>query len=100
MAVALYNPAARRWLSGPLGALSGRMSFAFYLIHLLVLCSLSAWLYILLVPAGLTIWAGVGLYLVSLTATLLLATPLMLFDQWWIGLLARATRTVVARRRA
>jgi peptidoglycan/LPS O-acetylase OafA/YrhL len=87
MAVALYNPAMRRLLSGPFGLLSGRMSFSLYLIHLLVLCSLSAWLFILVIPSGLGILAVSGLFIVSLAATVILATPLMIFDQWWIRVL-------------
>ncbi len=94
MAVALYNPAAKRLLFSRAGALAGRMSFAFYLIHLLVLMSLASWLYILLLPTGPGIWSGALLFLASLTAAVVAATPLMLFDQWWIRSLGRMTRAV------
>jgi peptidoglycan/LPS O-acetylase OafA/YrhL len=88
IAVALYNPTSQRWLASPPGRFAGKISFSFYLVHLLVLCSFSSWLYILILPAGA--WTGVGLFVVSIAASLILATPLMLFDQWWIRMLNRA----------
>jgi peptidoglycan/LPS O-acetylase OafA/YrhL len=71
------------------------MSFAFYLVHLLILCSLSSWLYIMIVPAGPGVAAGVALFVVSMIAALGLAAPLMLFDRWWTGMLDRAALTVL-----
>jgi peptidoglycan/LPS O-acetylase OafA/YrhL len=94
MAVALYNPAARRWLSSPLGSLSGRVSFSFYLVHLLVLCSFSSWLYIWVVPMGPGVWAGMGLFCASIAASFVLAILLMIFDQWWIRVLGRTIRPI------
>ena len=92
MAATLYNPAIRRWLSTPLFLFAGKISFALYLVHLLVLCSFSAWLYILLLPAGPTLCQGFCLYGASLVVSIAVAVPLMLFDQWWIGLLNNVFR--------
>lgn len=99
MTVALYNPTIRRWLSSPLGAFSGRLSFSFYLVHLLVLCSLSAWLYILVSPTGPGVWSGIMLFLVSAIATLGLAVPLMMFDRCWISILEYLTTAISLPRR-
>jgi peptidoglycan/LPS O-acetylase OafA/YrhL len=95
MAVLLYNPGARRILSGRLGALTGRLSFPFYLVHLQVLCTFGVWLYLLHLPGTPTIWFNIALFLAVATAALLVATPLMLFDQWWIRTLSRAANAAL-----
>jgi peptidoglycan/LPS O-acetylase OafA/YrhL len=97
MAAALYNPASRRRLASPLGHFAGRISFSFYLLHLLVLCSFSSWLYILILPANPGAWANIGLFVVSVAASLVLAMPLMVFDQWWISVLNHVARAVARR---
>jgi peptidoglycan/LPS O-acetylase OafA/YrhL len=94
MAVALYNPASRRRLASPLGRFVGGISFSFYLVHLLVLCSFSSWVTILILSANPGVAADIGLFVVSVAASLVLATPLMIFDQWWISVLNRAARAV------
>ncbi len=94
MAVALYNPTARSWLAGRLGALAGRLSFPFYLTHLLVLTSFTCWAYIAAVPGGATPWSTAALFVATLGVTVVLATPLMWFDQWWIRVLGRAAAAV------
>jgi len=105
MTVALGNPTIRGWLASAPGRIAGQLSFAFYLVHLLILCSFSSWLYILFLPAGPGLWSGAGLFLVSLIAAALLATPLMLFDQWWLSVIGSTARTgiralgVIARGR-
>ncbi len=93
VAVVLYNPAIRRRLTNPVGHFAGQISFAFYLIHLLVLCSLSSWLYILILPASAL--SCMALFAVSLAASLTLAVPLMRVDQWWIRLLNGAVAYVI-----
>ena len=99
MSIALYSPTARRFLTGRFGVVAGRMSFAVYLVHLLVLLSLSSWLYVIFAPNGFTFWSGSAVLAVSLAAAIVAAAiPLMLFDHWWIGTLGRASRAMLSRR--
>jgi peptidoglycan/LPS O-acetylase OafA/YrhL len=90
MAVMLYNPGTRRACTGRLGAIAGELSFPFYLVHLQVICTLGAWLYLLQLPAQPSAWTNAALFVLITIAAFLAATPLMLFDQWWIGALSRA----------
>lgn len=48
MILGLYMPLVKNAFSNRSGTLLGQMSFPIYLIHLLVICSLSSWLYITL----------------------------------------------------
>lgn len=89
IAVALYHPASRRRLSGRLGARAGRLSFAIYLLHLPILLSLGAWLFRLGCPVAI-------LLPVCLVVIITVATPLAVFDGWWIGQLNRAVRATRA----
>jgi peptidoglycan/LPS O-acetylase OafA/YrhL len=89
MAVALYNPFVRRWLSSWFGALCGRLSFPFYLVHLLVLYSFSSWLYILVFSRFPAAESNILLYLFSLITALMASIPLMMFDRWWVAVLGR-----------
>lgn len=90
--VTLYNGTARYWLSGSAGAWAGRLSFPLYLVHILVLCSFTAWAYLLLAPNGLGLAAGVGLFLATTLVVLVVAYPIMQFDEWWVDRLGRLTK--------
>jgi peptidoglycan/LPS O-acetylase OafA/YrhL len=94
MGIALYNPTARGMLRCRAGALAGRMSFAVYLIHLLVICSFTSWLYLLFVPISMSLLFAVGLFGATVVAVFLAAYPLMRFDEWWVGALAKAGDTI------
>ncbi len=89
MAVFLYNPTVRAWCSGRLGKLAGRYSFPLYLVHVPVLCSVGAWLYLRHLPDATTVWSNITAFGLDLGAALLVATPLMFFDQWWLRQLHR-----------
>lgn len=91
LGVALYYPPLHRALSGRIGHAAGRLSFPFYLTHLLVMLSLSAWLTIALAPLPLQTPAALLVYAITLAAALLTATPLALFDVWWTRALGRLT---------
>lgn len=57
----LSSPIVQRPLASSLGRALGRISFTLYLIHVPVLCSLGAWLIVLLSPYGNTTAAAIGL---------------------------------------
>ncbi|PWU06183.1 MAG: hypothetical protein C5B47_07960, partial [Verrucomicrobia bacterium] len=46
MGMALYVPIVRDSLNNRIGAVLGQISFPLYLVHLLVICSISSWAYI------------------------------------------------------
>lgn len=57
----------------------GRISFPIYLVHLLVLGSVSSWLYIEIFRSG-----GVALFATTLAFCIALSLPLAAFDEWWV----------------
>jgi peptidoglycan/LPS O-acetylase OafA/YrhL len=92
--IALYCRPARRMLQCRAAAFAGRMSFAVYLVHLLLICSFSSWTYLLLAPTGLSLLFGIALFGITATLVILIAYPLMRFDEWWVGVLGKAGRLV------
>ncbi len=96
IAAVLRCAALGRGLSGPAARWLGRLSFPIYLVHVPILCSLGAAVFIrasaTLAPTGAILLTAAA----SLGATLLCAVPLALFDQWWVarlnGLAARLVR--------
>jgi peptidoglycan/LPS O-acetylase OafA/YrhL len=42
----LLNSTLQRWLSSPLSRWMGKISFSLYLVHILVICCFSSWLYL------------------------------------------------------
>lgn len=69
----LLNPGVQSVLNLPLSRWLGRVSFSLYLVHMLVLCSFSSWLYLALAPLSLggnvfVLAASVALSLVAAAA--------------------------------
>lgn len=82
----IYCPKLARPLSGKLGRLLGRFSFPLYLVHFLVIASISSFAFATVYDwtgsyAGAAATAGIITVLVSLAA----ATPLLLFDEKWVA---------------
>jgi peptidoglycan/LPS O-acetylase OafA/YrhL len=57
----------------------GRLSFPLYLVHPLVLASVSSWLYLNTFPTG-----GIVLFTATFGLCLVFSIPLALFDEWWV----------------
>ena len=83
MLLFLRAPAVRRAMSGQVGRVLGFMSFAIYLVQIVVISSASSWTFQALVawPQSIRI---VLTFLVTIVGTALLAIPLAFFDRWWV----------------
>lgn len=66
----------------------GRLSFPLYLVHMLVLGSVSSWLYLNAIPTG-----GATLFAATFAICIVCAIPLAFFDEWWV----RAVRSVFSK---
>ncbi len=82
----------RRLLTGRWAAILGRLSFPIYLLHLLVLCSAGAAVFIALQEQIGQPWAKICAAATTLAGTLLLAAPLAWLDTRWTVYLNRFVR--------
>lgn len=83
------NGTAARWL--------GRLSFPIYLLHVPILCSLGAAVFIGASAALPSAEAILVTAVASIGATLLCAVPLAMFDQWWVAILNRSAARLVGK---
>lgn len=88
MLVLLGNPSLAERLSGRLALLIGRLSFPLYLVHTLVILSLSSLAYVALAGFG-PVTAAIGAFWVTAIGALAFAVPLMLIDGYWVAALNR-----------
>jgi len=79
----------RRLLSRPWGRACGELSFPFYLVHVPVLCSAGAWVFVVTRSAPAAIAA-------TLVASLVAATALAGFSRWWLARLNVAVGVAIA----
>ena len=79
----------RRLLSRPWGRACGELSFPFYLVHVPVLCSLGAYVFVATRSAPLAIAA-------TLVGALVAATALAGFSRWWLAKLNVAVGVLMA----
>jgi peptidoglycan/LPS O-acetylase OafA/YrhL len=104
IATLLFSPNIADVLSGPFGNWLGKLSFPLYLIHTLVMMSVTSY--------GFTWahshWPASNLpYAIAAATTicvsLLLALPLMRLDIWWVGITSSAAQmlknAVISRMR-
>ncbi|MGA2043842.1 MAG: acyltransferase [Roseiarcus sp.] len=68
----LHWPLARRGFGGRIGRFLGRISFVLYLIQVPVICSFTAWIFLLFAPASPSLAAGLAA--VSTTALVIAAS--------------------------
>lgn len=71
-------------LKRPAMAALGAMSFPIYLTHLVVFCSISAWLFVLLWPV-LGAWTFVPVYAITIALVGTFSYVIALFDGWWVA---------------
>jgi peptidoglycan/LPS O-acetylase OafA/YrhL len=73
-------------LSGGVCRWLGKLSFPLYLMHVVVICSLSSFLYLLLSGWGVWSWLTLTLvFLVTAAASVAVSIPLARLDDWWVG---------------
>ncbi|MDE1173683.1 MAG: acyltransferase [Parvibaculaceae bacterium] len=86
----------RRHLTGRWAAILGRLSFPIYLLHVLVLCSAGAAVFVALQEQTGQPWAKIIAAATTLAGTLLVAAPLAWFDIKWTEYLNRFVRRHLA----
>jgi peptidoglycan/LPS O-acetylase OafA/YrhL len=90
----LQSSTAERILDNRIGALLGFLSFPMYIVHVLIICSVSSMVYIALAGATVigAIWGAIGC---TLFLTLLVSWPLGLVDARWVRYLNRKISALV-----
>jgi peptidoglycan/LPS O-acetylase OafA/YrhL len=97
MLALLGNDALSTRLSGPVSALVGKLSFPLYLVHTLVLLSISSTFFSRMVDLGVARpIVLIETLCVTLLAALVLCLPLVYVESWWVPWLNRFTRKAVA----
>lgn len=86
LAIALFLRVAslRVRFSGTIGRVLGFLSFPIYLTQVLVICSVSSWLFLALEDQSQLVRIALT-FLVTIAATLLSAVPLAYLDRWWVA---------------
>jgi peptidoglycan/LPS O-acetylase OafA/YrhL len=81
-------------LNGHVCRFIGRLSFPLYLIHVLVICSLSSSLYVAMSSTGYASWMTLGaVFGVTAVLSIAISIPLAWLDEWWVRQVnARAVR--------
>jgi peptidoglycan/LPS O-acetylase OafA/YrhL len=86
MVCLIYCPKLAHPLSGRLGRLLGRFSFPLYLVHFLVIASISSLGFATIYDwFGSYAWAATVAGIITVLVSLAAATPLLLFDEWWVA---------------
>lgn len=81
----MQSPKIFQLLNGRVGFYLGKLSFPLYLVHTLVICSVSSCIYIILVAFETNrVETLQYTFLVTLVISLLASIPLMIFDFYWI----------------
>jgi peptidoglycan/LPS O-acetylase OafA/YrhL len=72
-------------LNGRLCQWLGRLSFPLYLVHGLVIYSISSYVFLLSSGSGLaTHWVLAGTFLITVLVSVLSSLPLSVLDEWWV----------------
>ncbi|SCB45676.1 acyltransferase family protein [Rhizobium multihospitium] len=100
----IFCPKLARPLSGKLGRLLGRFSLPLYLAHFLVIASASSFGFTTIYDwSGSYAWAAVIAGIITILVSLVAATPLLLFDEWWVATVntvaATLSKSVTTTRR-
>lgn len=96
MILLLGVPFLERRLGRSVGLFLGRLSFPLYLVHALVMVSVTSAAYVALDGFGVPVWGILTLCLaLTLAVSLLAALPFMWLERVWVPALNRWTRAVV-----
>ena len=86
-------------LNGKLLRGIGKISFPLYLVHTLVICSLSSYVYIKLASHGISNTQSlIIVFIVTATTSIALAVPLSRFDDWWVKQVNTITRKLLKEK--
>lgn len=73
----------------------GRLSFPLYLVHVLVICSMSSFIFLELETIGISQFGVMSILFVStLVSSILIATPLVFFDEFWVRFTSRVVKKI------
>lgn len=98
MLLLLCTPSLEQWMSGPVGLFLGRLSFPLYLVHVLVIVSVTSAAYTSLSEYGLKHWEVLALCLaLTWAVSLLAALPFMALEKAWVPALNRWSQLVIKR---
>lgn len=87
-----------KWLSSPMGLFLGRLSFPLYLVHVLIILSLTSAAYATLTGFGVPRLAVLLVcFVLTWAGSLLAALPFMAIERFWIHALNRWSRALVWR---
>jgi peptidoglycan/LPS O-acetylase OafA/YrhL len=76
----------------------GKISFPLYLVHTLVICSLSSYIFLKLATHGLSTQTNLILvFIVTAACSITLAIPLSKFDDWWVKQVDSAARRALSK---
>lgn len=94
--VLLLQPGANSGpLSGPAGRWLGQLSFPLYLVHALVILSVSSWVFYSLTDAGIArFWVLTVTLIVTAALSFAGAAPFMALERWWVPRLNRMFRAM------
>jgi peptidoglycan/LPS O-acetylase OafA/YrhL len=77
----------------------GKISFPLYLVHTLVICSISSYAYLKLANHGVSITSSlIIVFIVTATTSIALAVPLSRFDDWWVKQVNSITRKLLKEK--
>jgi peptidoglycan/LPS O-acetylase OafA/YrhL len=97
----LSNERLFKSMTGRAFVMLGKISFPLYLVHTLVICSLSSVTYVALSDAGWTAPTVLILvFAVTLAASVAASWPLSRLDDWWVAAVNRASRKLLTRPEA
>lgn len=73
----------------------GRLSFPLYLVHTLVICSLSSFIFLELKNISVSqFWVMTILFASTLVGSILIAIPLVIFDEFWVRYTGRIVKKI------
>ncbi|KDD69808.1 peptidoglycan/LPS O-acetylase OafA/YrhL [Pseudomonas sp. BT76 TE3572] len=77
----------------------GKISFPLYLIHTLIICSLSSYAYLALTTYGTNHQLSlIIVFIITATSSIALAFPLSIFDDWWVKQVNSTARKILTER--
>lgn len=86
-------------LNGKLLASIGKISFPLYLVHTLIICSLSSYAYFKLTSHGINNQTSLMIVLaVTALSSVMLAVPLAKFDDWWVKRVDTVARKLLIKK--